>query len=252
MISIIIPSYNMGKFIQRTLNSIFSQNFHDYEVIVVDGYSTDNTSDTLNTYKDKIRRILLEPTGQVDAINAGMLVAKGDILTYLNADDIYESNCLATVNKAFQNGAKWVYGKSKIIDSNDQYTRGFVTKFKEIWQPMYSYRVLTWFDYIAQPGTFWRKEMFQEAGLFNRQYKYAFDYDYWLRLGKLHKPLFIDSYLACWRFHAQALSVREYKEEIQQAYSIGMQYDGKLIDSFIRKVVCAGVILIYSILNRVR
>lgn len=252
MISIIIPSYNMGKFIRRTLDSILCQDFHDYEVIVVDGYSTDNTSSILDSYGKKIRKILLKPTGQVNAINVGMSLAKGDILAYLNADDIYEPGCLMAVNKAFQGRAKWVYGKGRIINSNDQYTRGMVTKFKEIWQPMNNYRVLTWFDYISQPTVFWRKEMLREIGYFNNKYKYAFDYDYWLRMGKLHKPLFIDGYLACWRFHPQALSVREYKEEMQQAYSISELYDGKLIDSFIRKLVCAGVIFTYSILNRMK
>lgn len=252
MISIIIPSKDSSQFIGYTLESILEQDFKDYEVIVVDS-SADNTLDIVKEYSDKIKiKVIFQPpSGQVNAINLGMKSANGDIFTFINADDIYEPGALSAVNKAFTDNkeCQWLYGKGKIIDVSGIYIKGIVTKFKEIWQPLCNYRVLTWMDYIVQPTAFWHKSLIDKIGYFDSQYKYSFDYDFWLRSHKTYKPVFINQYLACWRYHPQAISVVEYKEEIEQALGISRIYSTNIIDRFMQQSISYGVLFTYSIMH---
>jgi glycosyltransferase involved in cell wall biosynthesis len=240
----------MGKFLDQTLDSILIQNFDDYEVIIVDGYSTDDTADIINYFGHKlnIKTVLSRPTDQVDAINFGIQLSQGDILAFINADDVYLPGCFKEIQSKFDNNpqSRWLYGKGKIIDEKGIFTRKFITKFKELWK--YNYRTFTWLCYIVQPTIFWRKRVC--IGNFNRDLKYAFDYDYMLRLGKQSKPLFIDKYLACWRCHSNSLSVNNYKEQVVQAEKIGSHYSNGLIDRIIRKTISFGVVSIYDILSK--
>ena len=94
--SIVIPSYNQGRFIERTLRSVLGQNV-DLEIIVVDGGSTDETVSILQKYDEKISWKSGEDGGQADAINRGLRESKGDVLAYLNSDDVYYPGALERV-----------------------------------------------------------------------------------------------------------------------------------------------------------
>jgi glycosyltransferase involved in cell wall biosynthesis len=170
-----------------------------------------------------------KPQGQSDAINAGMSLVSGDIVAYLNADDTYNIECLGRVNRYFEmyNDLQWVYGKGKIIDKDGKEVRGLVTNLKEIIQPRYSYTALQCVDFIVQPTVFMRKSFYQKVGGFNTRLKYSMDYDYWLRAGQLSTPMFIDKHLANWRCHSEALSVREYSKQAQEAFDIQKRYSSK-------------------------
>ena len=120
-ISIITPSYNQAAFIERTILSVLNQNYFDLEYIIMDGGSTDGTTEILKKYSDKIIWKSEKDSGQSDALNKGLKIATGYIVAYLNSDDTYELGTLKKIAEFFQNnlGKKWVYGKCKIINENE-------------------------------------------------------------------------------------------------------------------------------------
>jgi glycosyltransferase involved in cell wall biosynthesis len=143
-ISIITPSYNQAEFIERTIQSIFSQNYPDIEYIVMDGGSTDGTVKILKKYSDQIIWKSEKDNGQSDAINKGLKIATGEIVAYLNSDDTYEPGTLKKVADFFQKNPekKWVYGKCKIINKKDQEIRKWITAYKNLLLKNYSYSKL--------------------------------------------------------------------------------------------------------------
>ncbi len=228
-ISIVIPSYNSGKYIDRALNSITSQNYSDYEIIVIDGGSKDKTLEILKSYKstlgEKFNFISEPDKGEPDAINKGMRMAKGDVIAYLDSDDVYEMDCFSIISEYFKNhDYKWAYGKCKIIDENDKETRSVVTKFKEVFQPHYSFNTILIFDYIAQPSVFWRREVLESVGYLDIKEKLAFDYDYWLRLGQKFEAGYIDKYLACWRSHTTSETAKALSDDLKQGLDLSVRY----------------------------
>lgn len=230
-VSIVIPNYNTGKYLGKCLESIFSQGYNDFEVIVVDGYSNDESEKVLTRYEHKwpgkFRWVLRDRRGEVDAINYGMGLTTGDIVAFLDADDTYEKDCFKWVARTFSDfpDVSWLYSKAKIIDSNDKEARRLISRAKEVLQSRYSYNSLLCVDYIVQPTVFMRKSLWEQAVLNNPAYKYSFDYECWLRLGHAgHKPAFIDRHLANWRAHSESISVQEYKAEARQALEIARRY----------------------------
>lgn len=227
-ISVIIPNYNSGKYLEKCLDSIFRQSHRNFEVIVVDGYSTDNSVEILKKYKKLHKNlyvIFTRTQGESAHINVGMERADGDIVAYLCADDTYEPTCLETVVRYFINTkTQWVYGKSKIINGDDKEVRRFVTSAKEVFQRRYSYTALQCVDFIVQLTVFMKRELYQEIGDYNTELKYGMDYDCCLRAGGKSKPVFIDTYLANWRAHSESISEKEHKAEALQALRIQKRY----------------------------
>ena len=101
--SVVIPSYNQSSFIRETIESVLSQDYKPLEVIVVDGGSIDGTVDILKQLGDRVRWISEKDQGQADAVNKGWRMASGNILGWLNSDDLYEPGALKTVGRFFSN-----------------------------------------------------------------------------------------------------------------------------------------------------
>lgn len=177
-VSIITPSYNQGKFIEKTLLSVLCQNYPNIEYIVVDGNSSDGTIEILEYYRDFIDHLIIEPDrGQSDALNKGFRLATGDILAYLNSDDVYaDQNVVSTVIKYFQETkADVVYGCRKFISED-----GYQTNFHPYRE--YSKEYLVWTDYIPQECVFWGRDIFRKAGEWiNEEFDFAMDYELWFR-----------------------------------------------------------------------
>jgi glycosyltransferase involved in cell wall biosynthesis len=225
-ISIVIPTYNSEKYLDQCLQSIFNQSYKNFEVIVVDGYSTDKTQDILSRYR--LRTILRKPKGEPDAINLGMSLAAGDIVTYIDADDTYNKDCFAIVAKVFENPyIRWLYSSGKIIDSNGNECRNIITTIKKLFWNRYNYNTYILFNYIVQPTVFLRKSFYNKIGEFDTTLKYVFDYDYFIRAGKLSTPTFINYPLANWRSHSNSITAQAPKETAKQALEIQKKYSGK-------------------------
>jgi len=227
-ISVIIPNYNSGKFLEKCLNSVFNQSYDNFEVIVADGHSTDNSPEILKRFQqlhENLKVVYRVSKGTSDNINAGMKLAIGDIVGYLCADDTYEPNCLETVAEYFRQPiVQWVYGKSKIIDGEGKEIRKLVTKAKEALQKRYSYTALQCVDFIVQLTVFARRQFYQQVGEYNVNLKYGMDYEFCLRAGKESNPVFIDAYLANWRAHGESTSEKEHVAEAKQALGIQKRY----------------------------
>lgn len=229
-ISVAIPNYNSGKYLARSLDSIFNQSYPYYEVVIADGGSTDNSLDVIREYQKKYPNLYLCSTRtktEVEHINVGLELTRGDIIAWLCADDTYDPNCFRHVSDRFRDPSiQWVYGRTKIIDDSGAEVRQAITRLKELLQPRYSYAALRIIPFIAMPAVFMRRSFYQQIGRYDESILIAADYDYWLKAGRLSRPSFIDHQMGCWRAHSGSTSVNKYKEQMRQVYEAQKRHPG--------------------------
>lgn len=177
-ISVITPSYNQGKFIEQTIQSVLNQGVTELEYMVIDGGSTDETVNVLKRYEGALLWVSEKDKGQADAINKGIRSTTGEVVGYINSDDIYYPGALASVQRFFEKnpGAEVVYGEADHIDSNGSIIGPYEI---EDWD----YNRLKEVCFLCQPAVFFRRRLIQKVGLFNEDLMYSMDYEYWLRLG---------------------------------------------------------------------
>lgn len=216
-ISIITPSLNQGDYIEETIQSVLGQGYPNLEYIVMDGGSTDQTLDILRKYTDQINWISEKDQGQSHAINKGLQLATGEVIAYLNSDDVYMRGALHKVGAFFAKypQAQWLTGRCKIINSKGVEIRKLITAYKNFWLCVRSQSSLLIIDYISQPATFWRRQLVHQVGLLNEDLHLAMDYDYSLRIARHHKLWVINDYLASFRVHSNSKStlIREHFSE---------------------------------------
>jgi len=202
-ISIITTNYNTDKYLEETIKSILNQkgNF-ELEYIITDGKSTDGSLEIIKKYKDKLRYISEKDKGQSNGINKGLRMATGDIVAFLNADDIYLDNTLDTVVRYFKDNPEcmWLTGYCKIIDENGKQIKKYITEYKNRKLRRFTFEQLLIEDCISQPATFWRRELLNEVGYIDESLHFSMDQDLWARFAKKYKLHLIREYLACFRF----------------------------------------------------
>ncbi len=203
-ITVITPSYNQAGYIQQTIESVLDQGYPDLEYWVVDGGSTDGTVAILHKFGDRLNWLSERDRGQAHAINKGLTRATGQIVAYLNSDDLYEPGALATVGQYFARypQAGWVSGKCRIVDPGGREVRRAITLYKNLWLRLGSHTVLQALDYLSQPATFWHRRVINTVGFFDERWHYALDYDFSLRVACHFRLHVIDEYLASFRVHA--------------------------------------------------
>jgi glycosyltransferase involved in cell wall biosynthesis len=225
-ISIITPSFNQANFIRFTIDSVLGQDYPNLEYLVIDGGSTDGTIEILKQYSGRIRWISERDRGQSDAINKGLRLASGDILAFLNSDDLYEPGALKKVGKFFAQHpeAKWVTGKCYTIDQSGRKSRPWITLYKNVWLTLNLRRALLVLNFISQPATFWRKEITDQIGYLDESLFYVLDYEYWLRILKVASLFFIPSYLASFRYYPTSKSGSTASAQFQEQYQVAQKY----------------------------
>ena len=187
-ISIVTPSYNQGRFIEKTIKSVLSQDIQDMEYWVVDGGSTDGTLRILQQYDDRLNWVSEKDAGQTDAVNKGIRFSDGDIIGWLNSDDIYYPGALAAVRNYFVQHpeVQILYGDADHIDETDGLIEPYPT---EEW----NYDRLLETCFICQPAVFFRRSLVEQVGELSTILQYCMDYEYWLRIGKItamaHLPI---------------------------------------------------------------
>jgi glycosyltransferase involved in cell wall biosynthesis len=251
-ISVITPSFNQAQFIERTVQSVLSQDYPNVEYIVMDGGSTDGTIEVLKKYSDKIIWKSEKDNGQSDAINKGLKIATGDIVAYLNSDDTYEPGALKKVADFFENHQekKWVLGKCRIINANDQEIRKPITFYKNLFLKRYSYGKLLAENFICQPAVFWKRELLNEIGYLNENEHFCMDYEYWLRIGKAYEPGFIDDNLANFRYYSTSKSGSVNKKQFADELRIAKKYaQGRIFPIVLHKINYYKITLIYALIR---
>jgi glycosyltransferase involved in cell wall biosynthesis len=179
LVSIVTPSLDQGRFIRATIESVLGQTYPNIEYIVVDGGSTDDTLDILREYGDRISWSSGPDSGQTSAINKGLRAAKGQIVGYLNSDDVLLPDAIETLVGYLHAHPECalVYGDADLIDESGAVTGSYPTAD-------YSFERLMENCCISQPAAYWRAEIAKTVGPFDEGLHYAMDYEYWLRVDR--------------------------------------------------------------------
>jgi len=202
-IAIVTPSFNQGKYIRATIESVLAQRVQNIEYIVVDGGSTDNTLDLLRGFGAQITWFSEPDQGTADAINKGFESVKGDILGWLNSDDIYYEGTLKTVQAFFEEHPEidLIYGDANHIDENGSFIERYPS---EPW----SWERFHEICFISQPATFFRRSLVERFGPLNIRYPHCVDYELWIRWAKAGARFqYLPKTLAATRLHAEAKTV---------------------------------------------
>lgn len=241
LISVVIPSFNKGDYIEKTLNSIVNQEYKNFEIIIQDGGSTDGSVEIIKNfvikYPNYIKWESKKDKGQVDAINKGLKKANGDILSYINADDLYAPNAFGNIVNAFHNNQNelWFAGKGSVIDKNDNQIAGFATKYKNLLFRLNSYILLLMVNYFMQPSVFLTKNTYQKYGPFYGTKNFVLEYDLWLKIGKIKMPVIIDEYLSYFRLSGDNISSVAYDSLLSSDYNILLKYTNNPIIKLLHK-----------------
>lgn len=223
-ISVITVCYNMAEYIEQTIVSVLSQNYANLEYIIIDGASTDGTKDIIEKYRDKLAYYISEPdNGMYDAINKGFSKATGDVIAWLNADDSYFPWTLATVSKVFSDypETQWLGGKYAFLDEEGLLSNVFpktsIRSRSDIANGWCREGVL---GPLQQESMFWRRELYIKAGGLDVTYRYAGDFELWMRFALYSELAKIDIPLASFRKRKSSLSKAgrdKYQKEIEAA-----------------------------------
>lgn len=180
-ITVVTPSLNQGEYIERTIQSVLQQKYPNLEYWVIDGGSTDNTSNVLKKYGDRISWVSQKDDGQSDAVNKGIEKSTGEIIGWLNSDDTYNKRTLWLVNRYFQNHpeVEFLYGDGDYIDSSDRVIKPYPIKWIKDGRELK--KALVEGNFLCQPSVFFRRSVVDKIGFLNTRLHYCMDYDYWLR-----------------------------------------------------------------------
>lgn len=226
-ISIVTPSYNQGHFIEETIRSVLLQDYPNLEYIIIDGDSCDNSVEIIKKYSKHISYWVSEPDrGQAHAINKGISWAHGDIMAWLNSDDIYLPKCFDKVTEAFRQHpeADVVYGDHIFIDSEGKE----ILRKREI--PVDFKIMLFGRNHVAQPTVFWRRGVLERVGLLDETLHYALDWEWWFRMGKAGCRFYkIRDFLAATRWQNNSKSVLDQKKFLRERRALQTAYLGSRI-----------------------
>jgi glycosyltransferase involved in cell wall biosynthesis len=210
-ISIVVPSYNQGRFLEATLRSLFDQNDPNLEVLLVDGGSDDESMDVIQRWVPRLAWWVSEKDrGQSHAINKGFEHATGEWLGWLNSDDLLLPGALLALRQqiAAQPGTKWWTGGGQFIDERG----GFLWRYGPPAALIAASELSDWrARWIAQPSTFFSRELYSQAGNCVREdLHYAMDLDLWLRLLQLAPAGVINRELSAYRLHGEGKTTSMY------------------------------------------
>lgn len=208
--SIVIPAYNHAAYLDEAIRSVLAQDYPALELIVLDDGSIDGTRDVLQKYSGVFHWETHANMGQASTLNKGWQMAKGEILSYLSADDVLMPNAVSTSVRYLKANPDVIltYCDFNLIDPNS-------IAIRRVKAPEFCYKdMLVKLACPPGPGPFFRRQAFEAAGLWDSAFRQMPDYDYWLRLGLQGPFLRIPEVLAGFRVHevSQTFSVADEKK----------------------------------------
>jgi glycosyltransferase involved in cell wall biosynthesis len=203
LVTIVTPSYNQGRFIRATIESVLAQDYPRIEYIIMDGGSTDQTSAVVSEYSGRLQWISERDRGQSHAINKGFRMAKGDIVFWLNSDDTILPGAVGHAVRTFErqplNGA--VYGEGYLMDEDGRIkTRFPATEPFNLWKLIYVA------DFVLQQTCYFRRDVFDEIGWIDEDLNWGMDWDILIRIAKKFPIQYIPEYMGCLREYGTAKS----------------------------------------------
>ncbi|MEO8405479.1 MAG: glycosyltransferase family 2 protein [Chitinophagaceae bacterium] len=207
-ITIITPSYNQGRFIEETILSVLDQNYPNLEYIIMDGGSTDNTVEVIKKYADRITYWVSEKDkGQSNAINKGLRMATGEIINWLNSDDLLQPGSLAVIAKYFTDNptAIIVHGRIEYFGNTKNYY-SVNLPLKDI-ETRYAAHIC-----MPQPASFFRKKLIDEQGLLDESLHFSMDTDLFMRAGLHYSLIQVEDVIAKFRLHGDSKSVSAFSK----------------------------------------
>jgi glycosyltransferase involved in cell wall biosynthesis len=203
-VSIVTPSFNQAKYLEATIRSVLSQDYSPIEYIIIDGGSQDGSVDIIRKYADRFAAWVSEPDkGQTDALNKGFSMATGDVLAWLNSDDTYEPGAVREAVEILKARPElgMVYGDAHYIDGHGKVRGKFPARQTDY------LRLRQGYVHIPQQSAFFRKSLWQQAGLLDPSFYFAMDYDLWVRIAKRAPILYVSHMWANFRIHSDAKTV---------------------------------------------
>jgi len=199
-ISIVTPSFNQSEFLEQTIQSVLSQDYPNLEYVIIDGDSSDGSVDIIKKYENHLHYWISEKDeGHGHALNKGFSHTTGEIMAWMNSDDMYTPWCFKVVSEIFSSFPQimWISGISSNWNS-----RGAMFGAKKVTKNKFDY-LLGEYRWIQQESVFWRRELWEKAGgEINQNYKFMVDGELWSRFF-LHDPLYsVDSILGGYRIHS--------------------------------------------------
>lgn len=209
-ISIVTPSYNQGGFIEETIRSVLLQGYPNLEYIIIDGGSMDQSVEIIKKYEKWLTYWVSEKdNGQASAINKGLHLSTGELVAWINSDDLYVPSALSNAAKYLGAGTVdhiWLCGACQYFDET-----GYVAVYYPVVPALQEWmlRFDCPRDYsFPQPSVFWNRVVFEKIGFLNEGYHYSFDHDYWLRIRLAgQEPLSIRDVVSNFRLHEQSKTV---------------------------------------------
>ncbi|MFK7759474.1 MAG: glycosyltransferase family 2 protein [Phycisphaerales bacterium] len=230
-IALVTPSFNAGKYVQQTFESVIDQGYENLEYIVVDGGSSDHTVQVIKDYEHSLTAWSSEPdNGMYDAINKGFDQTTGEIMGWINSDDILLPGTLKLVAQVFElfPEVEWISTRTPIAINE----HGSIVKLVQ--HPAFSTKGFSrgahmlsagWpaLCHLQQEGTFWRRSLWDRAGgKLDTSYKLAGDFELWCRFARCAQLVSIDVPLGAFRYHpeqASGLNYANYIEESKRAFA---------------------------------
>ncbi|MFQ5616913.1 MAG: glycosyltransferase family 2 protein, partial [Anaerolineales bacterium] len=216
LVSIITPSYNQAEYLEQTIRSVLCQDYPNIEYVIVDGGSTDGSVEIIQKYAGRLAWWVSEPDGgQAEAINKGFARARGEIVAWLNSDDLYAPGAVAqaVAELGKRPGAGMVYGNAVSINRKGRPLNDMVFA-------NWGLEGLAAFEIICQPAVFMRRDALEQAGYLDTSYHLLLDHHLWLRIagnaGVWHMP----KVWAFSRHHPEAKNVALAEKFGEEAYRI--------------------------------
>ena len=201
LVSIVTPSYNQGSFLEKTMLSVLEQDYPKIEYWVIDGGSTDNSVDIIKSHQQRLAGWVSEKDrGQADGVNKGFAKATGEIVGWLNSDDLYYPGAIREAVAAFQ-----AHPEASFVFSDVESIDGEGKAFNLMRYGDWKLADLMAFNIIGQPGVFIRREVLEQAGYLDLSYNYLLDVQLWLKMARISEPFYAPGKVwAAARLHEKA------------------------------------------------